>query len=519
MDDASLSRRQLLQLGAVGATVLALPFAGSLSAAQASELPASAFPRPFTVDFRTPSVLQPTGTLDGRPLYVLTQRAFRTQVLPGVTTTLWGYNGEFPGPTIRVRQNTPVAVRQINRLPARHPVLGYEPTTSTHLHGSPSLPQYDGYADDVTHPGQMKDYLYGNDADDRTLWYHDHAAHHTASNVYMGLAAQYHLVSGFDDQLPQGKYDVPLIVNDVAFAADGSLLFDDHSASSLMGDVILVNGAPWPLMKVERRLYRFRLLNASISRSYRLRLSTGGPITVFGTDGGFLAQPTPVQELKIGMAERYEFAINFADYPIGQRIELRNLRLPNTVDFPDTDKVMAFQVATEASSTVNNTLPAAFPIGPAMKLTPSDSSKTRKLVFERKNGEWTINGMTWAQVEASGFTKVIADPALDAVEIWELENKSGGWFHPIHIHLIDFKILDRNGRPPTPYEQGPKDVVYLGENETIRVIGRFGPHNGKYMLHCHNTVHEDEDMMFQMQVGVGGPDPITAAPPVPAPPL
>src|SRR4051812_5761681 len=106
MDDASLSRRQLLQLGAVGATVLALPFAGSLSAAQASELPASAFPRPFTVDFRTPSVLQPTGTLDGRPLYVLTQRAFRTQVLPGVTTTLWGYNGEFPGPTIRVRQNT-----------------------------------------------------------------------------------------------------------------------------------------------------------------------------------------------------------------------------------------------------------------------------------------------------------------------------------------------------------------------------------------------------------------------------
>ncbi|MBW8765078.1 MAG: multicopper oxidase domain-containing protein, partial [Geodermatophilales bacterium] len=199
-------------------------------------------------------------------------------------------------------------------------------------------------------------------------------------------------------------------------------------------------------------------------------------------------------------------------------IELRNLQLPNDIPFANTDKVMAFQVAAEATSTANNTLPATFPIGPAMKLTPADSTKTRKLVFERQNGEWTINGMTWADVEASGFTKVIANPAPNAVETWELQNKAGGWFHPIHIHLIDFQILDRNGRPPAPYERGPKDVTYLGENETIRLIGRFGPHNGKYMIHCHNTVHEDHDMMFQMQVGDGGPDPITAAPPRPLPP-
>ncbi|HEY4603373.1 MAG TPA: multicopper oxidase domain-containing protein [Blastococcus sp.] len=518
MDHPGLTRRDALKIGAAAATALAIPLSVNLSADQASQLPASKIPRPYTVPFTTPSVLHSTGTLDGRPLYVLTQRPFQTQVLPGVTSTLWGYNGQFPGPTIRVRQNVPVAVRQINKLPPRHPTLGYEPATSTHLHGSPSLPQYDGYANDLTRPGQFKDYLYDNDEDDRTLWYHDHAVHHTASNVYMGLAAQYHLISAFDAQLPQGKYDVPLIVNDVAFAADGSLLFDDHSESSLMGDVILVNGHPWPLMKVERRLYRFRLLNASISRSYRLRLSTGGPITAFGTDGGFLAKPTPVQELKIGMAERYEFAIDFSDYKIGQRIELRNLQLPNDIPFANTDKVMAFQVAAEATSTANNTLPATFPVGPAMKLTPADSTKTRKLVFERQNGEWTINGLTWADVEASGFTKVIANPALNAVETWELQNKAGGWFHPIHIHLIDFQILDRNGEPPAPYERGPKDVTYLGENETIRLIGRFGPHNGKYMIHCHNTVHEDHDMMFQMQVGDGGPDPITAAPPRPLPP-
>jgi FtsP/CotA-like multicopper oxidase with cupredoxin domain len=153
-----------------------------------------------------------------------------------------------------------------------------------------------------------------------------------------------------------------------------------------------------------------------------------------------------------------------------------------------------------------------------LKLTEADSVLTRHLEFHRDGGLWVVNQLTWAQVEASGFTRVIASPALNTVEIWELKNSSGGWFHPVHVHLVDFKVLDRNGRPPEPYEQGPKDVVYVGEGDTVRILARFGPHQGRYMLHCHNTVHEDGDMMAQMQVGVGGPDPITAAPPRPGPP-
>ena len=89
------------------------------------------------------------------------------------------------------------------------------------------------------------------------------------------------------------------------------------------------------------------------------------------------------------------------------------------------------------------------------------------------------------------------------------------------IPKFDFNILDRNGRPPAPYERGPKDVVYVGEGETVRVIMRFGPNVGRYMMHCHNLVHEDHDMMVQLEVGAGGPDPIKAAPAqnLPAPPL
>ncbi|TPW11850.1 MAG: Bilirubin oxidase, partial [Acidimicrobiaceae bacterium] len=78
-------------------------------------------------------------------------------------------------------------------------------------------------------------------------------------------------------------------------------------------------------------------------------------------------------------------------------------------------------------------------------------------------------------------------------------NGSGGWFHPAHIHLIDFKIVDRNGRAPFAYERGPKDVVYLGENETVRLLAKFDG-LGKYMMHCHNLVHEDHDMMTQFEV-------------------
>ena len=98
------------------------------------------------------------------------------------------------------------------------------------------------------------------------------------------------------------------------------------------------------------------------------------------------------------------------------------------------------------------------------------------------------------------------------MEIWEISNHSGGWFHPTHIHLVDFKILSRNGAAPFPYEQGPKDVVYVGENETVRLLMKFEG-RGKYMIHCHNLVHEDHDMMTQYEVidpEDPGDDPLSA---------
>ena len=159
-----------------------------------------------------------------------------------------------------------------NELPAKHPQWGYEAWTSCHLHGSASKPQFDGYASDITRAGQTKTYQFPNNQESRTLWYHDHGVHHTAENAYMGLAAMYLMSDELEDRLPipKGAYDLPVVITDKMFAADGKLMYDDEGHSGLYGDVMLVNGLPWPNLKVAKRKYRFRILNASLSRGLRL---------------------------------------------------------------------------------------------------------------------------------------------------------------------------------------------------------------------------------------------------------
>ena len=242
-------------------------------------MPSSLLPEPFTLPFKVPPVATRIGHED-EDRYRIPMEVVKLEILPGFETTCWAYGGEFPGPTI-VEQSRKSKVRFVNNLPLKHPALGYTPWTSVHLHGSASLPQYDGYASDITYPGQYKDYHYPN----------SHAAHdplvsrprrpsHGREHL-MGLAGMYEIHDDRERSLPipHGDFDVPLIFGDRMFDKDGQLLFTNDGESGMFGDVILVNGVPWPLMKVKRRKYRFRLLNASISRAYNLSLSNGDPFT------------------------------------------------------------------------------------------------------------------------------------------------------------------------------------------------------------------------------------------------
>jgi FtsP/CotA-like multicopper oxidase with cupredoxin domain len=511
-----LSRRDLIKVGLFSSAALMLPAerVARTKLAVANRLPQSKLPEPFTMPWKTPPAA-PKTTVNGVDYFTITQQQTKVNILPDRQTTIWGYNGVTPGPTIYVDQHRPAVVRQICALPERHPELGYNVWTSTHLHGSCSLPQYDGYASDTTTPGSFKDYRYPNIQDARTLWYHDHGVHITAENAYMGLAAQYILHDPVEQALPipHGQYDLPFILKDVMFQDSGDLVIDDNNENGIYGDVVLVNGVPWPKMEVEPRKYRFRMLNACVSRSFDLSLDTGEPLTVIGTDGGLMPHPQPCANVKIGMAERYEVVIDFSKYQPGQRVVMRNTSPKNNIDYDTTDIVCAFVVGSHVTDPRNNEIPQDLnPNMRVMDLKASDASVTRNMRFERKGGGWTVNGQTWEDVVNSDYELTVANPAYGDVEIWELENPGGGWFHPVHIHLVDFKVLDRNGRPPEPYEQGPKDVVYVGESEKVRVIMRFENQRGKYMMHCHNLVHEDHDMMVQFEVGDGGDDPIHADP-------
>jgi len=544
----SLNRRDLLKLGGLsvlGAAGLAVPLGGGASTKSISTLSATAFPKRYAAAFQRPSILTPlksdfrtpwTSGADGPAYYDIVAQKGTAQIIPGLTTPVYAYNGEVPGPVISVDKGVETVVRMRNHLPKTGPWGGsYE--ISTHLHGSESAPEFDGYAADTTAVGQMKDYHYPNSQAARTLWYHDHGQHWTAQNAYSGLAAQYHLHDEIErEELPQGKFDVPLTVTDAIFSSTGSLQYQDNSHSGLWGDVILVNGTPWPVMKVQRRTYRFRILDASIARSYRWKLSNGMPLQIVATDGGLMPKGVAVTSFRHAGAERYEVVIDFSKVAAGTRVELLNLSNPNNVDYDYTGKVMAFDVTDEPVVTSDPTWNRNYhgrPLASSeiMSLQPKGTEKVTRLRVERTNGNWAINGRTWVDVVNSGFTQTVATPRLGETQIWEIQNSSGGWFHPLHIHLIDFKIIGRSGGAGRvlPHEAGPKDVVYVGEGETVRLLCKFQTPSdrlGRYMVHCHNLPHEDHDMMQQFAVlpSSGTIDnardphhPINAAKPVPDP--
>ncbi|KPM45970.1 Bilirubin oxidase [Neonectria ditissima] len=432
--------------------------------------------------------------------YEMEIKPFTKSVYPNLReATLTGYDGMAPGPTFMIPKGTESIVRFINN--AEH-------ENSVHLHGSYSRAPFDGWAEDITQPGEYKDYYYPNGQSARLQWYHDHAMHLTAENAYMGQAGAYILTDSSEDALGlpsgYGVYDIPLILSSKQYNEDGSLFSTAGETESLWGDVIEVNGQPWPFLNVEPRKYRFRFLNAAISRSFALyfvtssALNTRLPFQVIASDTGLLSGPVKVSDIYISMAERYEIVFDFSNYA-GQTLELRNLEKVGGIgtddDYEDTDKVMRFVVSSDAVEDTS-TVPTKLRDIPFAR--PNTTEINHHFRFHRTNGEWRINGVGFADT----VNRVLAKVPRGTVEIWELENSSGGWTHPIHVHLVDFLVLDREGRRGTmPYEKaGLKDVVWLGKGETVRVAAVYAPFDGVYMFHCHNLIHEDSDMMAAFNV-------------------
>lgn len=528
-----MNRRRVLGIGAALGLIAATGLSTSAALARrpsltGAELPSAVpLPPPFQVPLPIPAVLKPISTSGGADRYEITQREAVAQILPGVRTPLWTYDGTFPGPTIESRRGRPITVTHRNELPV---------PTVVHLHGGRTPAASDGYPTDLVLPDRRpesaetihdmhamsgmqgmpdpravvtrltRDYTFPLDQRPTLLWYHDHRMDFTAPAIWRGLAGLHVVRDDAEDELglPAGPRELPLMITDRSFAADGSLAYpaldptlreqpgvQERFLAGVLGDVILVNGAPWPMHEVDAARYRLRMLNASNARHYELEAVTDDgsrlDLVQIGADQGLLAAPVTHGLLPIAPAERYDVIIDFSGVPVGGRV-----RLVNRLGTGPTRDVMAFRVARRGTddSRIPGTLSTDLPMWQR-----SDAVNVRDIAFrvgQMHGGHgWLIGGLPF-DPSRSDVTVGLGD-----VEVWRL---IADVHHPIHLHLVGFRVLSRSARPPLPHDAGLKDTISLRPGEAVEIITRFDGYRGRYLFHCHNAEHEDMGMMANLEV-------------------
>lgn len=515
MNSNALSRRGFLGLAGAGGALLALGACGiggiDLLSGQTGEMVRSRarLPRPFSVALPVPPVKRPVRSEAGTDFYEIVQREADLEILPGLRTKALTYDGMSPGPTLACRSGHRAVVRHRNELTV---------PTVVHLHGGHTPADSDGYPTDLVlpvsgwrtgaHHGAMagevsrgeRDYVYPHQQRAATLWYHDHRMDFTGPQVYRGLAG-FHLVHDAEEDalpLPGGDRDVPLMVCDRSFAEDGSFAYpsldralksvpgvESAHGEGVLGDVILVNGAPWPVLDVDAARYRFRILNASNARRYSLALSPpppdGASFVQIGSDGGLLESPQSHDTIDIAPAERFDVVVDFSAYRPGTEVTVRNL-----LGTAGTASVLRFRVGKRVrdDSHVPPRLSRIDRLDPARAVTRRIWRFTRGAVSGHAG--WTINGRPFDPARSD------AQPRLGEVEIWRFVTDL---HHPVHVHLDPFQVIGRGGREPGRFDHGWKDTVDVRPAEYVDVAVRFTDYTGAFMLHCHNLEHEDMAMM------------------------
>ena len=426
-----------------------------------------------------------------------------------------------PGDTLVARYGEPVFVRRFNDLPATENALmpiGL-PYTTIHQHNAHTASESDGYPEDFFGPGETWDhhyamYLARNDSNEAlgSLWYHDHMLDFTATNVYAGLSAMSIFYDEIDSgnendlnpaalRLPSGygQYDISLILHDVRFDEFGNPTYNIFDTDGHLGDLVTVNRKVMPYMDVERRKYRFRIYDGGPSRLYELALGNGDGMVVIANDGNLLEHPVDVDTIVLGPANRHDVIIDFANYNDGDDIELLNIMeqingqgpTGRRLDFADAQKVMQFRVRGPVVAD-NSQVPADLRPLPSIDL--DAVVVEREWIFDHDMGLWTVNQ------EFMDPTKVSAHIQQGTAEVWTFRNAGTSWAHPVHVHFEEFQVLEWNGKPPTGVLKSRKDVATLGPGDVVKVFYRFSDFLGRYVIHCHNNVHEDNAMMARWDI-------------------
>ena len=557
-----LSRRDLLRWGIVLGGGAAM--SGGTRVSRADDLPSSPATRPFVVELTRgnggiPPVARPVTpfptqadpgdcvNVDGSTafhvhgprtvpadteFYLIHQRPLLHSFHPDLPPNpLWGYDGRVPGPTFVANSVTfpPPGVsgrlqlvRFVNDLEQDALGIG-EPISTIHRHGGFQNPEDDGYPLDAFCFGESRDYYFPNrpannllQNEHATNWYHDHAIDITAQNVYRGLAGFYLCFNRLDTGnetdpppalgLPSGDFDIGLVLQDRLFDRDGFLVYDSFDHNGFLGDKFLVNGRIQPFLRVERRKYRFRILNGSNARVYQLFLSSGQRFVAVATDSNLLERPVTVGNFRLAPAERVEVVVDFKNAPgevfLVNRLRQTDGRKPDGLVSPGTP-LLKFVVSPSATTDPSRVPPTLLPVtqGPAQLL--SRVRVQRRFKADRSHGAWTING------ELFDENRVHARPRVNEPEIWVFES-GGGWVHPVHVHLSEFFVLSRDGKAPPLLERGRKETILIGDDvgREVKILVDFPdsrdvPSPGpmlRYVFHCHNIEHEDMRMMAQFEV-------------------
>ncbi|MCU1219867.1 MAG: hypothetical protein JWN42_1064, partial [Candidatus Angelobacter sp.] len=496
---------------------------------------------------------------------------------------MWTFNGTIPPKLAIGRYGEPLIFRHHNKLPAdvtKNGGFGRH-TISTHEHNGHHGAENDGFTGAFFFPGQFYDYhwpiiLAGHDSinvdatDPRagsptdagginkvpgdwhetmsTHWFHDHMFSFTSQNVYKGNAAMFNIYSALDRgneelndgvnlRLPSGSskswgnldYDVNLMLADKAWDANGQLFFDIFQLDGFIGDVMTVNLCYKPFFEVERRKYRFRILNASVSRFFKYGLSDGSPMIQIANDGNLLPQPVvQVVSDEQGIAERYDWVIDFSRYKLGDKVSLVNVcehqdgkkpaafrtvadALAGKSSDPCVGKMLEFRITSNPAKPDLSQVPAQMIPNPDLSNIPVVRERTFEFGSGAKNltdptdkDPWGVktDGGTMLQAD---YGRVSAAPIPGTREVWTLKNAGGGWDHPIHIHFEEGQILARNGSAANvpAWERGRKDVYRLRPGGSVTLTMQFREFFGMFMEHCHNTVHEDHAMLVRWELDRG----------------
>ncbi len=411
------------------------------------------------------------------------------EVWPGTTTQVLSLNNSYPCPTIRVQKGDDFSVLFENQ---------YTEEATIHWHGLLVPELMDGQPKDAILPGNSYTYSFPVFQRAGTYFYHSHAHHLTAKHVYKGYAGFFIVEDDNELQygLPTGEYDIPLLIQDRHSIYQPQFNYSPSNMDRMLGylgDVPLVNGTPEAFFEVQRTLYRFRLLNGSNARVYKIAFSDNSPFWVVATDGGLKDEAVQMDSVFLSPGERLDILFDFLTYSVGNSVTLITQSFSGIGNQGTQMDLLRFDIIGDLTS--GGIVPQN--LAAINYYDINDITGTRTFTLSQGmmgNGMHRINGLTY------DMNRIDENIPFDKLEEWKFINNTNN-FHPMHVHGVMFQVYSRNGNTNlSPNDKGWKDTVLVNPNETVQTLVRFNDYSGIYLLHCHNLEHEDDGMMLNIQI-------------------